>query len=252
MSNISEKAELSKRYTNHCIRVTGITNLSQANFNMKQIMSVSGHKSVNSLALYQRVQANEKLGMGISLSFCLMKPEESKMLASNIDLKQIQPPEPVHVPAPQPLAVPVPTLAIATAPNPEYQATNAPPIPLENAIVPFQPEENDDTPTFDIMSLIKQVQEEMSDDECVMAATQCEESIAENTKSTTTKALVKKSGGGMAMPTFHNCKFGNVQNLNIHIHKSIICFLNMQKIQREQIFITVDNPKSLKNELYFQ
>ena len=70
MSTISTKANLSKRYTNHCIRVTGITNLTRANFNVKQIMAVSGHKSVESLALYQRVQSNEKLVMGMSLSYC--------------------------------------------------------------------------------------------------------------------------------------------------------------------------------------
>ena len=37
---------LSKKYTNHCLRVTGTTNLTRCNFTDKQIMSVTGHKSV--------------------------------------------------------------------------------------------------------------------------------------------------------------------------------------------------------------
>ena len=46
MEKLCEKAELSKHYTNHCIRVTGVTNLTRGNFTAKQVMSVSGHKSL--------------------------------------------------------------------------------------------------------------------------------------------------------------------------------------------------------------
>ena len=53
MSKLAKDAKLSQHYTNHCIRVSGVTNLSRANFSAKQVMAVSGHKSLESLAIYQ-------------------------------------------------------------------------------------------------------------------------------------------------------------------------------------------------------
>ena len=72
MSKLCEELKLETRYTNHCIRVTGITNLKRSNFNAKQVMSVSGHKSVESLAVYERVQSDEKLMMGMCLTYSLL------------------------------------------------------------------------------------------------------------------------------------------------------------------------------------
>ena len=43
---LSKDCSLSQHYTNHCIRVTGTTNLTRGNFTAKQIMSVTGHKSI--------------------------------------------------------------------------------------------------------------------------------------------------------------------------------------------------------------
>ena len=74
MSNLSKLVGLSYKYTNHCVRVTGATNLTRANFTSNQIMSITGHKLVNSLAMYQRVNTNEKLMMGMSLAFNLFQP----------------------------------------------------------------------------------------------------------------------------------------------------------------------------------
>ena len=68
MSRMSTKCKLSQKYTNHCIRVTGATNLARAKFNCKQIMSVTGHKSIHSLAVYQSVGSNKKMMMGMSLT----------------------------------------------------------------------------------------------------------------------------------------------------------------------------------------
>ena len=87
MSKISEDLNLSKRYTNHCIRVTGVMNLTRANFTAKQVMSITGHKGVDSLAIYQRVQSDEKLSMGISLTYSLLHPEEAIMLRNNMELE---------------------------------------------------------------------------------------------------------------------------------------------------------------------
>ena len=60
MQKLCKDMNLSQYYTNHCILVTGITNLTRTNFTAKQIMSISRHKSVESLAIDQKVVSNEK------------------------------------------------------------------------------------------------------------------------------------------------------------------------------------------------
>ena len=67
MTNICKALNISK-YTNHSIRATGATLLSRSRFNNAQIMAVTGHKSCSSLAVYQRVNDEEKLQMGNTLS----------------------------------------------------------------------------------------------------------------------------------------------------------------------------------------
>ena len=66
--SLSLLCSLSIKYTNHCIRATGATLLSRASFNPAQIMAVTGHKSVSSLAVYQRVSSIEKLAMTSTLA----------------------------------------------------------------------------------------------------------------------------------------------------------------------------------------
>ena len=63
MSRVSHSADLSQLYTNHSIRVTGTTLLGRYDFSDKQIMSVSGHRSVNSLSVYKKVSDQEKIAM---------------------------------------------------------------------------------------------------------------------------------------------------------------------------------------------
>ena len=55
-------------YTNHSLRATAITNLKRCKWLDKQIMSVSSHKSAASLTTYQKVNSEEKLKMGNTLS----------------------------------------------------------------------------------------------------------------------------------------------------------------------------------------
>ena len=54
MTEVSKNCELSKIYTNHCIRVTSISMHTRMRFSTSEIMSVSGHKSVQSIAIYQK------------------------------------------------------------------------------------------------------------------------------------------------------------------------------------------------------
>ena len=55
MRRLSEKCSLSKIYSNHSVRVTRVTLLRQPRFGQKQVMPVSGHKSVSSMVVYERV-----------------------------------------------------------------------------------------------------------------------------------------------------------------------------------------------------
>ena len=83
MPHLSEVCALSKRYTNHSIRATGATILSRKNFNNAQIMSVSGHRSVSSLAVYQRVAEREKIDMGRAIGDCLNNDKALTTFPSN-------------------------------------------------------------------------------------------------------------------------------------------------------------------------
>ena len=71
MRRLSEKCSLSKTYSNHSVRVTGVTLLRQLRFGQKQVMSVSGHKSVSSMVVYERVSDEDKMLMGRSLTALL-------------------------------------------------------------------------------------------------------------------------------------------------------------------------------------
>ena len=63
MKNLSIQCELSQIYTNHSLRVTGSAILGRNKCSDAQIMSVTGHKSVSSLSIYQRITDEEKLEM---------------------------------------------------------------------------------------------------------------------------------------------------------------------------------------------
>lgn len=52
MGRISSDANLSKRYTNHCIRATVATGLKRKGLYLLSIMSVTGHRNVKSLDSY--------------------------------------------------------------------------------------------------------------------------------------------------------------------------------------------------------
>ena len=55
MSDISERAGLSVRYTNHSLRATTLHILDRAQIPSRHIMTVTGHKSENSLKTYSGV-----------------------------------------------------------------------------------------------------------------------------------------------------------------------------------------------------
>ena len=73
VGDICELLKFPRRYTNHTLRATAITNLKRENFNDDQIMSITGHKSSSSLDIYQKVNSSEKIEMSECLSKSLTK-----------------------------------------------------------------------------------------------------------------------------------------------------------------------------------
>lgn len=85
MSKMSTLCELSMKYTNHSIRATGATLLSRSMFSPAQVMAVTGHKSVSSLAVYQRVSDSEKVAMGQAIGRSINRPEHRSLVPLNPD-----------------------------------------------------------------------------------------------------------------------------------------------------------------------
>ena len=210
MSILSEKALLSQKYTNHCIRVTSVTNHWRANFNAKQVMVITDHKSVESLAVYERVKEDEKLMMGMCLTYSLFNPEKAIMIQNNIEVNNENDMQAIIAP---------PIQNIPATPSPQKQIKEL--IPLENAIAPYQPPKNDNSPSFDLMQLIADVEkEEIPDCELLLAATQCEQSVMTPDTNNTTRTTSVMKRANNPVPTFSGCTFGPIGTLNIHIHKS--------------------------------
>ena len=60
MKTISDDCELSREYTNHCIRATAVSILDDNDFEARHIMRVSGHKSEASIKSYSRQLTESK------------------------------------------------------------------------------------------------------------------------------------------------------------------------------------------------
>lgn len=231
MSKLSTQCNLDDYYTNHCIRVTGTTNLFRAHFTPKQIMSVTGHKSLQSLAIYQRVASDEKLMMGMSLMYNLLKPEEVYRVRLLHPDKENQAPPQLNEAQPIPAIAPPPQLVPDDIPGASLPRENVPmcannndnTVPLQEALVPYnqQPQENEN-PLADIDFL--DFMNDSNEDEMIMAANQVEKFLTSNqvqkTLTTTSTTVVKKNSPKLPPPTtFTNCTFGNIGTLNIHVHK---------------------------------
>lgn len=67
MKRISQFAILSKAYTNHCVRATSCTVLGRK-FNDTDVLVVSGHKTINNLAIYKRSSEATRQKMSECLS----------------------------------------------------------------------------------------------------------------------------------------------------------------------------------------
>ena len=68
-------------YTNHSIRVTRTTVLTRSNFTASEIMSITGHKGVQSLTRYQETNDKQKINMGNVMHQFMTREEDNIIVA---------------------------------------------------------------------------------------------------------------------------------------------------------------------------
>lgn len=114
MATLSKEAKLSRAYTNHCVRTTVITILDSQGYEPRHIMSVSGHKKVESIQSYTtKTTTAKKRQMSDSLAnalcpepkvFKIPEQEEYRCKPVNITGTDKRPPRPgpsASIPIPQ-------------------------------------------------------------------------------------------------------------------------------------------------------
>ena len=192
MSRISHEADLSKVYTNHSIRSTATTFLGRANFSPKQIMSVTGHRSLNSLAVYQKVSQNEKIAMGIAMNLYLQSDHQPAIQNASalrpIALKQNPPP------------------AALGAPPPVKMSEKNKEIVAYEPEDPLLQEDFNQELDFDVQAVLNDIEKEN------VSMTQVQ------TTNATSMTLQRQKSPNI--PIFSGCKIENINNLHIHIHKN--------------------------------
>ena len=196
MSKLSHDCDLSRVYTNHSIRVTGATFLSRHQFSPKQIMAITGHKSLNSLAIYEKVSTDEKMSMAYSMSYYLQMDQPT--------IPAVEAPGIRHSIMPlKPISKPTSTVTSASA-STEVQKENTPSGTLVLPTSGFESEDPfadaPDIPDFNIQEIIECIEKETT--------TSTQQTNQEVVTRKTEKAMVKKSSP--KIPLFNNCKIGNI------------------------------------------
>ena len=213
MKTLSENLSLSQYYTNHCIRVTGVTNLTRTQFSAKQIMSISGHKSLESLAIYQKVANDEKMMMGMSLTYSLLHPHNIQRVVPKTPNAAIAPTN--ILPALPSVPVPLQTAAVATvssvdtskiAITPDEQKKSENASDLSSALLPTGPDSD-----FNLSEILTEFEQMNDDNDLLIQATQQAE--CNNMLQTSSTSLIRRNPP--QMPSFSNCKIGNI-NINIY------------------------------------
>ena len=156
MSDLSRECHLSQIYTNHSIRVTGCTVLTRCKFSHSEIMAISGHKSVQSLAIYQKTKQKDKLRMGKALFQSMTRAEDE----IDVNQKEIEAREIRALPPLQGLPINDASIQSEKASAPLMAVDNKP--NSSDAIVPFEPNfQNDDISDIDLLNAICGVSEEI-------------------------------------------------------------------------------------------
>ena len=85
MKMLSSSAGLSRPYTNHCLRATCVTTLTELGFEARQIMAVTGHKSESSLRHYTTVGSPQKKRLSAALSTFISAVPVSESVDTVVD-----------------------------------------------------------------------------------------------------------------------------------------------------------------------
>ena len=182
-------------------------------------MSVTGHHSLNTLAIYEKVSTNEKLTMGMCMNYYLSTNNLQATLDTPVPLctgpRPILPKTKPATTVSAPLADSTNTCQMVTfhpevnpARNQQAQQSAS---SNENSmqLVPLQTEEEDpliednDLPSdFDIMQYVAEIQNEAN----TMTTTQKKD----GKEVTTTTSYQKTTKRSPNVPVFYNCKIGSI------------------------------------------
>ena len=207
MSKMSHDADLSQTYTNHSIRVTSMTYLSRKEFSAKQIMLVTGHKSLNSLAIYQKISTDEKLSMAYTMSCYLHNDNSPPLIIVPHAQKQIKPPQ-------------LQVNATVTKQGIDITPGMTPSAPLQNTnvnnnnnkmLVPYESEDpfgDEEIPDFDLRQIMETTEKEN------FTITQTASETSKMTNIMQQCQLVQKRSP--QIPIFNNCKIGTI-NITINM-----------------------------------
>ena len=191
MNDISLHCQLSKIYTNHSIRVTGATVLTQMNFSSSEIMSITGHKSVQSLTRYQKTKDRQKIAMGNVMHQSLIMPEDNIVVGERKEIQGNRLKRGIEY---QNVRVDIRALVTPQQILPEKEN-------VSDKIVPFDSNmEFGDVPDLDLLQMITQVEAEE------------EKKNKQVTPTTTTMTAMLSSNilNNVPKSLFHNCTIQNV------------------------------------------
>lgn len=74
MARISSAADLSKTYTNHCVRATSIQSMKKAGIEDRKICAISGHANVQSIAAYDKTTVSEACSIAKAIDGARAQP----------------------------------------------------------------------------------------------------------------------------------------------------------------------------------
>ena len=158
-------------------------------------MSITGHKSVQSLTRYQKTQDKEKIAMGHVMNQSMTRTEDEISVPGRKALENK--PIPKAIEGNVTVNVASNAVTLYTTPNSVVQKEN-----VSDNIVPFENniEFGDDVPNFDLLQMITQMEKEQNISTTVSTAT----------TSTTSSMVASSVLNNVTKSLFHNCTIQNV------------------------------------------
>ena len=108
MKNISKDASLSMKYTNHCIRSSVVTSLSDVGVPPQDIQIVTGHEKLETIDHYtKKINVSKRIRLSHTLTECLggNREEKENMVQKNVNVEIVNDTETEEVKRKHPVAV---------------------------------------------------------------------------------------------------------------------------------------------------